>query len=408
MKLMRVTDPEEVFRIIASHFAPLEKETITLEQAGGYCLAGDINAPENIPDFNRSTVDGYAVAARDTFGSGEGIPAMLECIGEVHMGHPAPSISLGQCCLVHTGGMLPEEADAVIMIEDTEVAGSMVQVFNQVAPGENVIHRGEDLKQGDPALKQGHCLRAPEIGLLASLGITDVAVHRRPRVGFFSTGDELVDYSRPKLKPGQIRDSNTPALLYQAGQAGAEAQYGGILPDKFEVFLEQSRSMLEKVDLLVFSGGSSVGTRDYTARTMQELGQPGLLVEGISIQPGKPTLLANCGGKPVLGLPGHPVSALNIFNIFGQAIINRLSGRKDKAFKPTVKATLARNISSRSGRTDYVRVKMEATGEEIKAIPVFGRSGMLRTLAEADGLLLIPAEKEGLAAGEIVEIELLE
>ncbi len=408
MKLMRVTDPEEVFRIIASHFAPLEKETITLEQAGGYCLAGDINAPENIPDFNRSTVDGYAVAARDTFGSGEGIPAMLECIGEVHMGHPAPSISLGQCCLVHTGGMLPEEADAVIMIEDTEVAGSMVQVFNQVAPGENVIHRGEDLKQGDPALKQGHCLRAPEIGLLASLGITDVAVHRRPRVGFFSTGDELVDYSRPKLKPGQIRDSNTPALLYQAGQAGAEAQYGGILPDKFEVFLEQSHSMLEKVDLLVFSGGSSVGTRDYTARTMQELGQPGLLVEGISIQPGKPTLLANCGGKPVLGLPGHPVSALNIFNIFGQAIINRLSGRKDKAFKPTVKATLARNISSRSGRTDYVRVKMEATGEEIKAIPVFGRSGMLRTLAEADGLLLIPAEKEGLAAGEIVEIELLE
>ncbi len=408
MKLMRVTDPEEVFKIINSHFEPLDSKSIFLEKAGGYCLAEDIYAPENIPDFNRSTVDGYALAARDTFGSSEGIPAMLECIGEVPMGQPAPSINPGQCCLVHTGGMLPEEADAVIMIEETEVAGSMVQAFNQVAPGENVIHRGEDLKKGDQALKKGHHLRAPEIGLLASLGLADVKVHRRPRVGFFSTGDELVDYSRPNLKPGQIRDSNTPALLYLAGQAGAEAQYGGILPDKFEVFLEKSRSMLDNVDMLVFSGGSSVGTRDYTARTMQELGQPGLLVEGISIQPGKPTLLASCGGKPVLGLPGHPVSALNIFKIFGQALINRLSGKENKTLKPSVKATLSRNISSRSGRTDYVRVKVETASEEVKAIPVFGRSGMLRTLAEADGLLVIPAEKEGLAAGEMVDIELWE
>ncbi len=408
MKLMRVTDPEEVLRIIASNFFPLQSETIILEKAGGYCLAEDIKAPENIPDFNRSTVDGYAVAARDTFGSSEGIPAMLECVGEVPMGQPAPPIGPGQCCLVHTGGMLPVEADAVIMIEETEVTGSMVQSFSQVAPGENVIHRGEDLKQGDPALNKGDYLRAPEIGLLASLGITEAEVHRRPRVGFFSTGDELVDYSRPKLNPGQIRDSNTPALLHLAEQGGAEALYGGILPDKFETFMNKSRSMLEIVDLLVFSGGSSVGTRDFTARTMQELGQPGLLVEGISIQPGKPTLLANCGGKPVLGLPGHPVSALNIFKIFGQAVINRLSGKENQAFKPTVRATLSRNVSSRPGRTDYVRVKMETAEGEVKAIPVFGRSGMLRTLAEADGFLVIPAEKEGLVSGEMVDIEIWE
>lgn len=408
MKLMRVTDPDDVLKIIDENFSPLESESVFLEKAGGYSLAADIIAPENIPDFKRSTVDGYALIARDTFGAGEGIPAMLECAGEVIMGHPAPSINPGQCCLVHTGGMLPEEADAVIMVEDTEAAGSLVQCFSQVAPGENVILRGEDLKKGDPALEKGRRMRAPEIGLLASLGITAVEVHRRPRVGFFSTGDELVNYSTPELKPGQIRDSNNPALLYLAGQAGAETRYGGILPDQFAAFLKESRAMLEKVDLLVFSGGSSVGTRDYTARTMQELGKPGLLVEGISIQPGKPTLLASCGGKPVLGLPGHPVSALNIFKIFGVAIINRLSGRRENIFKPAVKATLGRNISSRSGRTDYVRVKLEKTAEGIKAVPVFGRSGMLRTLAEADGLMVIPPEKEGLASGEIVEVELWE
>ncbi len=404
MKLMRVTDPEEVLKIINTQFGPLKETVICLDKAGGYCLSTELKAPENIPDFNRSTVDGYAVIAKETFGSSEGIPAIFDNIGEVLMGQPAPSILPGQCCLVHTGGMLPQESDAVIMIEDTEVNGTMVQCFKQVAPGENVIHRGEDLKQGDRALKQGHLLRAPEIGLLASLGITEVEVYRRPRVGFFSTGDELVNYNQPNLNPGQIRDSNAPALLHLARQAGSEPRYGGILPDKFTIFLEKSLAMLDQVDLLVFSGGSSVGTRDFTARTIQELGQPGLLVEGISIQPGKPTLLANCDGKPVLGLPGHPVSALNIFKIFGNAIIERLSGHKGSLFTPTIEATLNRNIASRSGRTDYVRVKLENSKEGLTALPVFGRSGVLRTLAEADGLLIIPAEEEGLNAGETVKI----
>ncbi len=408
MKLMRVTNPEDVFNIISEHFAALDKEKLSLENVGGYYLAETIYVPEDVPDFNRSTVDGYAVTARDTFGAGEGMPAMLECIGEVLMGRTAPSIKKGQCCLVHTGGMLPAEADAVIMIEDTELTGSMLQCLRQVAPGENVIHRGEDLKKGDVSLFKGRQLRSPEVGMLASLGITAVDVHRKPVVGFFSTGDELVDYSKRELKPGQIRDSNAPALLYLAEQNGAAVKYGGILPDQFDTFLEQSRTMLEEVDLLVFSGGSSVGTRDYTARTMQELGKPGLLVEGISIQPGKPTLLANCNGKPVLGLPGHPVSALNIFAIFGKSILDCLAGRKEKQFKPSIKAVLARNISSRSGRTDYVRIKLEETPDGLSAVPVFGRSGMLRTLAEADGLLVIPAEKEGLSNGEQVEVEIWE
>ncbi len=408
MKLMQVTDPENVFAIINENFAFLESEKIALERSGSRCLAEAIYSPENVPDFNRSTVDGYAVTARDTFGAGEGMPAMLEYAGEILMGQAAPSINSGECWLVHTGGMLPAEADAVIMIEDTELTGTMLQSFRQVAPGDNVIHRGEDLKMGDPLLFPGHRLRAPEIGMLASLGITELNVHRKPVVGFFSSGDELVDYSKETLETGKIRDSNAPALLYLSEQKETLVKYGGILPDHYETFLEKSRSMLEEVDMLVFTGGSSVGSRDYTARTMQELGEPGLLVEGISVQPGKPTLLASCKGKPVLGLPGHPVSALNIFDIFGGAIIKRLSGLAGKEFIPTVKAVLARNISSRSGRTDYVRIKLEDADHGLSAVPIFGRSGMLRTLAEADGLLTVPASKEGLSAGEQVEIRIWE
>lgn len=408
MKLMRVTNPDEVMKLITEQFSPLPCEKLSIEKAGGRCLAETITAPEDVPGFDRSTVDGYAVAARDTFGAGEGIPAVLECIGEVLMGKIAPPIKSGQCCLVHTGGMLPEGADAVIMVEDSEVTGTMIQSFRQVAPGENVIHRGEDLAEGDIALTGGHRLRAPEIGMLASLGISVVKVYRQPVVGFFSSGDELVDYTNTELELGKIRDSNAPALLYLAEQYGTAFRYGGILPDLFETFLEKSRALLEEVDLLVYSGGSSVGSRDFTALTMQELGKPGLLVEGIAIQPGKPTLLANCNGKPVLGLPGHPVSALNIFSLFGRAIIERLAGQTVKSYSPSVKATLARNISSRSGRTDYVRVRLEETAGGFSAVPIFGRSGMLRTLAEADGLLEIPAAKEGLSAGETVEVRIWE
>ena len=408
MKLMKVTEPHTVFNIINNNFLPLNGEVVPLEQAGGRILAETIHAPENVPNFNRSTVDGYALSARDTFGAGEGMPAMLECKGEILMGTAAQAISSGECCLVHTGGMLPTGADAVLMIEDTDVSGSLIQAFRQIAPGENVVHRGEDLQKDAVALEKGHRLRAPEIGMLASLGITEVEVHRRPLVGFFSSGDELTDYHSKKLEPGKIRDSNAPALQYMAAQMEAASISGGILPDRFETFMEKSREMLDKVDFLIFSGGSSVGSRDYTARTMNELGSPGLLVEGIAIQPGKPTLLANCNGKPVLGLPGHPVSALNIFSVFGKAVIDRLRGITAKPFYPTVKATLARNVPSKSGRTEYVRVKLENDNGVIRAVPVFGRSGMLRTLAEADGLLVIPEKNEGLAENTIVEIMLWE
>ncbi len=409
MKLMRVTDPQDVFNIIRQNFSSLEAEEVDIKEAGGRCLAEDVVCQEDLPAFNRSTVDGYAVVARETFGAGEGFPAVFEYAGEILMGEAAPaaaSIS-GQCFLVHTGGMLPAEADAVVMVEDTEVTENVIHVYRQVAPGENVIQKGEDIKNGSTALSAGKLLRSAEISFLASMGAAKVKTYRQPVMGVFSTGDELVSHEVTSLDPGQVRDSNTPGLIHLARQQGAgKVINGGILPDNYEEFLQKSREMLAQVDFLVLSGGSSVGTRDFTTRTLQELGKPGLLVEGISIQPGKPTLVANCEGKPVMGLPGHPVSALIVFFIFGTAILHQLAGRETLKVQPTIKASLTRNVSSRSGRTDYVRVKLQESEKGFSAAPVFGRSGMLRTLAEADGFTVIAPEKEGLETGEVVEVRL--
>lgn len=407
MKLMKVTSPERVMEIISEQFSPLEAVEVELMEAGGKCLAEDIYSPEDLPGFNRSTVDGYAVSAQETFGASESIPALLECSGEIPMGQAAPSLDPGYCYQVHTGGMLPAGSDAVVMIEDTDITGDTVQIYRQVAPGQNVIHQGEDMAKGQLALSRGQTLRSPELGLLASMGVTHIKTYRQPVVGILSSGDELAHYHTSVLEAGKVRDSNAPALTFMGQQYGAKAIYGGILPDTYEEFQNESQKMLDKVDFMVLSGGSSVGTRDFTSRTLQELGEPGLLVEGISIQPGKPTLLANCGGKPVMGLPGHPVSALNIFFIFGKAILQVLSGLEVNQEVATIKAELNRNVPSKPGRTDYVRVKLDKDEEGTTvAAPVFGRSGMLRTLAEADGFTVIPPEKEGLATGETIEVQL--
>ena len=408
MKLMKVKDPDTVLDIIEDNFFPLEGEKVSLEKAGGMCLAESIIAADDLPGFNRSTVDGYAVNARDTFGAGEGLPSVLDCKGEILMGQAAPAMEQGQCCQIHTGGMLPQGADAVVMVEDTEITGDTVNVYRQVAPGSNIIRKGEDVTKGVTVFEAGRHLRSAEIGVLASLGVTQVKAHRRPVMGMFSSGDELVPVNTKKLEAAQIRESNSYSIAYLGERNGAKVINGGILPDVFEEFFNKSRAMLDNVDFLVLTGGSSVGTRDFTARTLQELGEPGLLVEGVSMQPGKPTLLANCNGKPVLGLPGHPVSALNTFIIFGKAVLNRLSGHRQRQVIPAVNAVLTRNLPSRSGRTDYVRVKLERKEDGFAAVPVFGRSGMLRTLADADGFVIVESAKEGLPAGEKVQVHLWE
>jgi len=408
MRLYRVSMPEEVWGIIRDNFLPLEAESVDIAEAGGRICAQNIEAPEDVPGFDRSVVDGYAVRADDTFGAGESLPAMLVLTGEVQMGQAAPVLLPGNCIYVPTGGMMPAGADAVVRLEDTEVLGNLVNCYSQVAPGDNIIRRGEDITEKMVIIQRGKKLRAVEMGLLASLGLTRVKVTKKPSMGIFSTGDEIVPYTAKKLEPGQVRDSNALVVSEVARRRGAEVVWGGILPDSLLDFRQGVEDMLKKVDFLVLSGGSSVGTRDYTAQTLQELGGGSLLVEGIAIQPGKPTLLAKCQGKPVLGLPGHPVSALNIFTLFGVRIIDSLSGLTDEGFTASVRAVLTRNIASRPGRTDYVRVRLEKKGTLVEATPVLGRSGLLRTMADAHGVTVVPPGSEGLLAGTAVEVFLID
>jgi len=404
VRLLKVTKIDDALKLIKDSFSPLETEEVTLEKAGGRYCAEEIIASEDVPAFNRSTVDGYAVRAEETFGATANFPSFLELAGIGQMGEEAGNIGSGQCFYVPTGGMLPLGADAVVMVEETEEVEGLVQVFKQVAPGENVIRRGEDLSCGQVVLGRGRKIRGPELGLLGSLGITRFKVYRRPLVGILSTGDELTPVETPSLKPGQIRDANGVALFYLCRQAGAEAVNGGIIPDQYDAFAQRIKSLLAQVDMVVLSGGSSVGTRDYTPAVLQELSGGELLLEGLAVKPGKPTILARCDNKPVLGLPGHPVSALNIFSLLGQALINRLSGAAEEEWRPSIRAVLTKNVPSRPGRIDLVRVSLQKTGNRITATPIFGRSGLLNTMALADGVIQVGAELDGLAAGAEVEV----
>lgn len=407
MRLLLVTSIRDALLAISESFAPLEPEDVPLEVAGNRYTADEVIAREDIPAFTRSTVDGYALRAFETFGATESLPAVQKLVGEVQMGKPAPHISPGECCYVPTGGMLPTQADAVVMIEQTEITADQVLVLRPVAPGENRILQGEDLRRGQVVFSRGRKLRGPELGLLASLGLTSVKVIRRPLVCLFSTGDEIVPVETPVLAPGQVRDANRFGLAHLAvTQMGAVVIDGGILPDSREVFQNRVSSALQEADMVVVSGGSSVGNRDFTTQTLRDLAGGELLLEGLAVQPGKPTLLANCHGKPVLGLPGHPISALNIFALIGGAILRRLSGAIGEEWRPSIRAVLAKDISSRPGRTDLVRVALTKAADLPIATPVLGRSGLLRTLAEADGLIWVPEERDGLPAGETVEVYL--
>lgn len=410
MRLYQVKMPHEVRKIIKDSFGPLGSESIDITKAGTRVCAEEVTSPEDVPGFDRSTVDGYALKAADTFGASESLPAMLSYAGAVVMGHSAGNLPANDSCIyVPTGGMLPRGADAVVMIEDTELLGDILNCFRQAAPGENVIKRGEDIAQGISIIKKGKKLRSADVGLLASLGMARIKVAKKPLIGIVSTGDEVVPYTTENLQPAQVRDCNAPALAVLAAAKGADTIYAGVFSDDYDSLKKNMMELLQQVDFLLLSGGSSVGKRDYTAQVLTEISDnKRLLVEGIGIQPGKPTLLAKCQGKPILGLPGHPISALNIFSLFGTYIIDCLQGFDDEGLSPSVKALLTRNAPSRAGRIEYIRVKLEKAGDKYEATPVFGRSGLLRTMADSHGVIIVPAVSEGLLAGKEVEVYLFE
>jgi molybdopterin molybdotransferase len=380
----------------------------------GRVLAEDIRAPHPLPDFQRSTVDGYAVRSGDTHGASDSLPAYLTLIGEVPMGDaPTFEIRAGQCALIHTGGMLPNGSDAAVMLEYTQsVQKTEIEIFRAVADGENVIRIGEDVTQGQLTQARGSLMRPAEIGGLMALGITQVNVMRKIRVGLISTGDEVIDPAKSP-RPGQVRDINSYTLGALIEKNGGEPLRYGIIPDQFDALKNAAAKALSECDVVIVTAGSSASARDMTADVIRLLGEPGVLVHGINTRPGKPTILGVCNGRAVIGLPGNPVSALVNGYLFVVPVIEKLLGALPRP-KPAVLARLTVNLPSQAGREDWWPVRLllpEHSAAQSKdnydADPIFGKSNLIFTLAAADGLLRIHPDATGLSAGEIVEVLLI-
>jgi molybdopterin molybdotransferase len=387
-------------------FAPVGAETVDLDAAVGRVLAADVTSDRDLPGFRRSTVDGYAVAAASTFGASESQPALLAVVGAIEMGGAASlAVGPGQAARIPTGGMLPAGADAVVMVEHTEpIDDTALEVVRSVAPHENVIQPADDAAAGETLVRAGRRLRAQEIGLLAALGRPRVAVRRRPRVAVVSTGDEVVPIDAEPA-PGQIRDVNSYSLAAQVEAAGGLPARLGIVADDPTALARSVRDALAGADMVLVSGGSSVGARDHTLDVLTGLPAAELLVHGVAIRPGKPTLLVAADGKSVWGLPGHVASAMVVFQLLVRPYLDQLAGLTAPSSPfARVRARLARNLPSVHGRLDVVRVRLEARDGALWAVPVLGKSGVLRTLVEADGVIEIPRDTEGLEAGVEVEV----
>ncbi|WP_066389636.1 molybdopterin molybdotransferase MoeA [Neobacillus mesonae] len=406
MQFFKVKTVEETFALIDENIAAAAgTEVRELKEALHYILAEPVTAKENVPGFDRSTVDGYAVRAKDTYGSSESMPGFLTVAGEVKMGEvPDTKVTHGKAVYIPTGGMLPEGSNAVIMIEHCEDVDGLLNTYKQVAPGENVIRAGEDIKAGEVLLEAGTKLRPQELGALASLGITHVTVFSKLKVGYLSSGDEIVPYETETLSLGQIRDINGLTILGLASEWNVDVIYGGIVKDDFAIFQQKARELYEQVDCLIVSGGSSVGAKDYTTDVIQSLGGPGVFVHGISVKPGKPTILAVANGKPVIGLPGHPASAMIIFKLFGERIIRLLKGEVIQKKPERIYARMTKNIPSSPGRSDYIRVRLEEKAGDWWAEPIIGKSGLITTLVKSDGIVEISSGKEGVSQGEYVPV----
>lgn len=404
----------EAFEKLLRDFAPTDTESLPLAALAGRVPASDIPSPEDLPLAGRSCMDGFAVNARDTFGASETNPAYLENSADLAVDQtPKTALQPGECARIATGGSLPAGADAVCMVEYTQsMDGSdtgrgTIEIRKSCAPGENVMLPGEDARAGEVAFSAGSPLRCQEVGLLAALGITAAQVHRRPRVGILSTGDELTEAAAPPT-PGKVRDVNSHTLAALAAQAGADPAALGIVGDDLALLTKRLAQAVESSDVVFLSGGSSVGMRDLTVQAIEA--QPGarLLAHGVALSPGKPTILARVGKTPVLGLPGQVTSVQVVMRVLVMPFLRHLGGEA-KAFtrRPNelLHAHPARNVPSKPGREDWVRVRLEhRPGLPPLAHPLLGKSGLLRTLLQADGLMRIPADEEGVYKDSGVEV----
>ncbi len=393
---------------LLTDLAPTGAEPVGLDALLGRTPAAVVTATRPLPGFARSTVDGFAVRAADTFGATEAMPSYLELVGAVAMGRP-PEVAVrsGAAVAVPTGAVLPDGADAVVMVEHTQqtMPGS-VEVTRPAAPGDGTVRADEDVAAGSVLVPSGRPLRAQDLGLLAAAGVVEVAVHRRPRVGVLSTGDEVVPPGTPVLRPGQVRDATASALAGIVREAGGEPVLLGIVPDDATTLESVLREAVAGCDVVVVSAGSSVGARDETADAVSRLGPPGILCHGLAVRPGKPTLLADCGGVPVVGLPGNPLSALVVFRLVGVPLVRRLAGVTRPPPEPVVRARLDRQVASQTGRRDIVQVRLVRAREGDTATPLFGASALLSVLTAADGWISVAEDATGLPAGADVDVTL--
>lgn len=411
-QFLKVKTSEEVLEILRG-LEPLPAERVGISSAYGRILAEEIRAPEPVPPFDRAVMDGYAVRARDTFGASETLPALLELSGEISMGMAASlKVEPGKAVAIPTGGMLPEGADAVSMVEYSyPLDEKTIEITKPVAPWDHVLRRGEDIEEGMVLFHAGRHLRSQDIGVLAALGIHSVSVYARPRVAIFSTGDEIVPVETAHLPLGKIRDINSFTLAGQVMEAGGIVGERGLVADNLGTLVEACRSALENHDVLILSGGSSVGVRDFTLKVLDALPNAELLVHGIAIRPGKPTILARIGKKVFWGLPGQPMSAMMICRAFVMPSLLYLQGISggtgmDGFPGNSCNAILGNQLPSVHGRTDYIPVTLAEEGGRLIATPIFGKSAMISSLSQADGYVIVPEHVEGLDRGTAVRVHL--
>jgi molybdopterin molybdotransferase len=438
VEFLNLAPPNDALRILLEALPDRGSsiEKIMTTESLGRVTAENVRAPHPLPEFSRSAMDGYAVRARDTFGVTESQPGYLTLVGEVPMGDAASfKVTNGKCALIHTGGMLPEGADAVIMHEYTQIIqkynesqakiqhlvyakreseNSEIELVRAVAVGENILYGGEDVVEKQIVLGAGVRMRPAEIGGCMALGIMELRVATKPIIGIISSGDEVI-YPGLKPRPGQIRDVNSYSLAALVTKGGGEPALYGIVPDNLEMMKSIATKAYEECEAVVITAGSSVSARDTTAEAIGSLGTPGVLVHGVNVRPGKPTILGVCGGKAVIGLPGNPVSALVIAGLFVVPVIEKLLGLKLSPLRPSVFARLLVNIASQAGREDWIAVKIEKNQKWEKgnedshyiAEPIFGKSNLIFSFTKADGLIRIPPDATGISSGEMVEVMLI-
>lgn len=408
-EFLELLNPTEALKILKDHLLnfSLGIETIKTADSHNRIISSDVFSHEEVPSFSRSTVDGFAVRSKDTYGASESLPSFFEVIGEIKMGEAATlQIGVGEACLIHTGGMLPAGADAVVMVENTQYSSDHeIEVYKSIPPSENVILKGEDVKKDQLVLKAGTLMRSAEIGGLMALGITEIEVFKIPTIGIISTGDEVIP---PEKKPtlGQVRDINTYVLSSIVEKFGGKPKQYPIVKDNKKSLIETLKNAYSENDMVIVTAGSSASVRDLTSEAINEIGSPGVLVHGINIKPGKPTILAVVNGKPIVGLPGNPVSAFVIAHMILGNILPFIRGQKDSKNFFTTKALLTINISSMAGREDWVPVKLIGKNEDEQTLvePIFYKSNLIFSLLSAYGFARIDPDITGLETYSEVEV----